>query len=82
MWISNVLIVVNRNNADRNGLLDIAAAVSDTGTTVVNVDEDRFVIEAAAPSAVVPIIMAMEGVTYVRSVFSYLTDDPTPAKAA
>ena len=82
MWISNVLIVVNRNNADRNGLLDIAAAVSDTGTTVVNVDEDRFVIEAAAPSAVVPIIMAMEGVTYVRSVFSYLIDDPTPAKAA
>ncbi len=82
MWISNVLIVVNRNNADRNGLLDIAAAVSDTGTSVIHVDEDHFVIEAAAPSAVVPIIMAMEGVTYVRSVFSYLTDDPTPAKAA
>jgi hypothetical protein len=80
MWISNVLIVVNRNNADRNGLLDIAAAVADTGTDVVNVDEDCFVIEAAAPSAVVPIIQAMEGVTYVRCVFSYLIDPP--AKAA
>jgi hypothetical protein len=82
MWISNVLIVVNRNNADLNGLQDIAAAVADTGTTVINVDEDCFVIEAAAPSAVVPIIMAMEGVTYVRSVFHYLVDSPEPAKAA
>lgn len=82
MWFSNVLIVVNRNNADRNGLLDIAAAVMDTGTSVVNVDEDRFVIEAAAPSAVIPTIQAMEGVTYVRCVFSYLIDEPAPAKAA
>jgi len=81
MWISNVLIVVNRNNADRNGLLDIAAAVADTGTSVLNVDENCFVIEAAAPSAAVPIIQAMEGVTYVRCVFSYLID-PAPAKAA
>jgi acetolactate synthase small subunit len=81
MWFSNVLIVVNRNNADRNGLLDIAAAVADTGTSVVNVDEDRFIIEAAAPSEVIPTIQAMEGVTYVRCVFSYLID-PTPAKAA
>jgi hypothetical protein len=81
MWISNVLIVVNRNNADRNGLLDIAAAVMDTGTSVVHVDEDRFVIEAAAPSEVVPTIQAMEGVSYVRCVFSYLCD-PDRAKAA
>jgi hypothetical protein len=48
----------------------------------VNVDEDRFVIEAAAPSAVIPTIQAMEGVTYVRCVFSYLIDEPAPAKAA
>jgi hypothetical protein len=82
MWISNVLIVVNRNNADRNGLLDIAAAVADTGTSVVHVDEETFVIEAAAPSSVVPTIQAMEGVSYVRCVFSYLCDDPEPLKAA
>ena len=80
MWFSNVLIVVNRNNADRNGLLDITAAVMDTGTSVVHVDEDRFVIEAAVPSAVVPTIQAMEGVSYVRCVFSYLCDPS--AKAA
>jgi len=82
MWMSNVLIVVNRNNADRNGLLDIAAAVADTGTSVLNVDEESFIIEAAAPSEVVGIIQAMEGVSYVRCVFSYLCGDPTPARAA
>jgi hypothetical protein len=82
MWISNVLIVVNRNNADRNGLLDIAAAVADTGTSVVHVDEENFVIEAAAPTGVVPTIQAMEGVSYVRCVFSYLCDDTEPLKAA
>jgi len=82
MWISDVLIMVNRNNADRNGLLDIAAAVADTGTRVVHVDEENFVIEAAAPSGVVPTIQAMEGVSYVRCVFSYLCDDEEPLKAA
>jgi hypothetical protein len=40
------------------------------------------VIEAAAPSAVIPTIQAMEGVTYVRCVFSYLIDEPAPARAA
>jgi hypothetical protein len=82
MWISDVLIVVNRDNADRNGLLDIAAAVADTGTSVVHVDEENFVIEAVAPSDVVAIIQAMEGVSYVRCVFSYLCEHPEPARAA
>jgi hypothetical protein len=82
MWFSNVLIVVNRNNADRNGLLDIAAGVADTGTNVLNVDEETFVIEAAAPSEAVATIQAMEGVSYVRCVFSYLCEKPTALQVA
>jgi hypothetical protein len=82
MWMSNILILVNRNNADRNGLHDIAAAVADTGTDIINIDEERFAIEAAAPAGVVPIIHAMEGVSYVRCVFSYMSDRPEPARAA
>ena len=49
---------------------------------MLNVDEETFIIEAAAPSEVVAIIQAMEGVSYVRCVFSYLCDDPAPARAA
>jgi hypothetical protein len=72
MWMSNILILVNRNNADRNDLLDIAAAVADTGANVIHVDQERFAIEAAAPSCAIATIAAMEGVSYVRCVFNYL----------
>jgi hypothetical protein len=81
MWMSNVLIVVNRNNPDQNGLLDIAAGVAETGACVIDVDEDRFVIEATVPAHELPIIAAMDGVAYVRSVFSYLCDPSSPAAA-
>jgi hypothetical protein len=82
MWMSDVLILVNRQNADRNSLLDIASAVTDTGASVLSVDEEAFTIEAAAPSSVVAIISAMEGVTYVRCIFNYFCEGPTPARAA
>jgi hypothetical protein len=79
MWMSNVLILVNRNNPDRNSLEDIAAAVEDAGASVVAVDEERSAIEAAAPAGAVPVINAMEGVTYVRCVFNYTRE---PARLA
>lgn len=82
MWMSDVLILVNQQNVDRNSLRDIAAAVADTGANVVSVDEQAFTIEAAAPSSVLAVIAAMEGVTYVRCIFSYLCDEPEPARAA
>ena len=82
MWMSDILILVNRKNADRNSLMDIAAAVADTGATVVNIDEELFTIEAAAPAAAVAVIHAMEGVTYVRCIFNYYCDEPAPAHAA
>lgn len=81
MWMCDVLIMVNRNNADRNGLHDIAAAVADTGTRIIDVDEANFAIEATAPATTLPIISAMEGVSYVRCVFTYLCE-PDPLQAA
>jgi hypothetical protein len=74
--MSNVLIMVNRNNADRNELGDIAAAVTDTGASVIAVDENLFAIEATAPAEAVPVIGAMEGVAYVRCVFNYMCGEP------
>ena len=71
MWMSNLLIVVDRNNVDHNELTELAAAIADAGAEVCEVDEDHLTIEASAPAHVVPTISAMEGVTYVRVVFSY-----------
>jgi len=79
MWMCDVLIMVNRNNADRNELHDIAAAVADTGTRIIDVDEASFAIEATAPATTLPIISAMEGVSYVRCVFTYLCEHPLQA---
>jgi hypothetical protein len=70
MWMSNCLIVINRNNDDANGLLDIAAAVREMGA-VVTVDEQQHVIEAALPAQDVPTLQLIPGVSYVRCVFSY-----------
>lgn len=72
MWVSNIFILVNKDNVDRNGLHDIVAAVADTGTDIIHVDDDRFAIEAAAPSGALATIAAMEGVSYVRCAFSYV----------
>jgi seryl-tRNA(Sec) selenium transferase len=81
MWMSNVLIVINRNNADRNSLADLSAAVVETGGHCLNVDAENWVIEAAVPSHEVPTIAAMDGVAYVRGVFTYLCGE-MPEKAA
>ena len=75
MWMSNILIVVNENNADRNGMADLAAAVAETGAQCINVDAACGVIEAAVPAHEVPTIVAMDGVSYVRSVFTYFCNE-------
>jgi hypothetical protein len=80
MWMSECIIVVDRNNVDSNGIADIASAVRELGA-VVQVDELRFVIEATVPAHEIPTVSAMTGVTYVRSVFSYFCGQP-PLKTA
>jgi hypothetical protein len=81
MWMSNVLIVIDRNNPDRNSLTDLAAAVKETGADVINLDEEQLVIEADMPTHEVVVVAAMDGVAYVRNVFSYFKDQ-TPQEAA
>jgi hypothetical protein len=72
MWMSNIYIMINQHNFDRNDLGELCAAVMDTGATIVSVDEQSLLIEATTPSQIVPTIAAMEGVCYVRCIFSYL----------
>jgi hypothetical protein len=71
MWMSDVVIVVNADNADRNGLRDIASAVTDAGATLLDVDETRHVLAATLPAAAVATVWAMEGVTYVRAALTF-----------
>ena len=76
MWMSNIYIMINSRNSDQNSLRDLCSAVSETGATVVSVDEHANLIEAAIASHDVPVIAAMEGVTYVRCIFSYHRNSP------
>ena len=81
MWMSNLYIMVNRDNADHNSLSDLSAAIRETGATLVSVDEQNHLIEAVCPAGEVSTISAMEGVSYVRSSFNYFVDDQ-PREAA
>jgi hypothetical protein len=71
MWMAEVLIVVDRRNADRNALADIAAAVADAGGYLLDTDESNHVLTANVPASAIPDIAAMEGVAYVRPVLNY-----------
>ena len=80
MWMSECIIVVDRNNEDSNSIADLAAAVCQLGS-VLNVDADHHVIEADVPTSEVPTVRAMAGVSYVRCVFNYFCGKP-PRRAA
>jgi hypothetical protein len=82
MWMSNVLIVIDQNNADKNCVADLAAAVAETGATYINIDAACGIIEAAVPAHEVPTVAAMAGVSYVRSVFTYFCDRTSAPRAA
>ena len=77
--MSNIMIVIDQNNADCNCIADLAAAVAETGAAIINIDPACCMIEAAVPSHEVPTIAAMAGVSYVRNVFTYLCDATTRA---
>ena len=81
MWMTDVLVMVNRQNVDRNGLRDIASAVADSGGTNIETDEENHVIAATVPSTAILDVCAMEGVTYCRQVFSYYAGEKDPAAA-
>jgi hypothetical protein len=74
MWMSNIYIMVSQNNHDRNTLGELCTAVTETGATIIAIDEHNLMIEAATPAHEVPTIAAMEGVKYVRCIFTYVVD--------
>lgn len=80
MWMSECIIVVDRNNPDSNNIADIVAAVGDLGQ-VLQCNEHEYVIEAAVPAHEVPVVKAMAGVSYVRCVFNYFCGE-APRKSA
>ena len=80
MWMSECIVVVDRNNADANTVADIAAALKEMGA-VEFVNESQYVIGASVPAHGLPTVHAMDGVCYVRCVFNYFCGQP-PAKAA
>lgn len=83
MWMSNVLIVVDQNNFDHNSLADLTAAVTEAGGKDIIIDDINHVIEAVVASQDVSTIAAMDGVSYVRNVFTYFKgDDPEEAEEA
>ena len=90
MWMSNVLIVVDRNNPDHNSIADLAEAVKMAGGQNVSVDESNQLIEADMPTHEVVLAAAMDGIAYIRSVFTYFrgddngtpTEEQEPSEAA
>ena len=50
MWMSEVIIVVDPRNADRNSLNEIAAALVDAGGCVLEIDEGRGVLTVTVAS--------------------------------
>jgi hypothetical protein len=83
MWMSNILITVDRLSARQSGLIDISAAIASMEeSAVLNVDEQHHVIEASVPAHELPKVKEIAGVCYVRCVFNYFVNGPKPTKAA
>lgn len=71
MWMSEVIIVVDPRNADRNSLNEIAAALVDAGGCVLEIDETRGVLTVTVAAGLLAMVRAMEGVAYVRPTMTY-----------
>ena len=76
--MSDMLIVIDPGHPDRNSLDEVVSALQCMGTTVVEIDTARHVIEAVVPATQVATLHHLGGVSYIRPVFSY----HCPSKAA
>jgi hypothetical protein len=79
--MSDILIVADPNNVDHNKLEQIADAVRHCGGNIESVDAEHCVIEALIDSREIPVVERMEGVSYVRSIFTYHPGSVTEAEA-
>lgn len=71
MQRSNIFVVIDPAHPDQNTLQEIADALRDIGAEIIEVDRHHQIIEAVVATHQIPLIEAMGGVAYVRSVFTY-----------
>ena len=71
MWVSEVLLVIDPRNADRNTADDIAAALHSAGAHAIEIDESGQTVSATMPTSDMSLLQHIAGVSYVRPVHSY-----------
>jgi hypothetical protein len=71
MWMSEILIVVNSKNADKNALHEIAGAVGYLGGSDVAIDDANTTLTATVPCSQVSTVHHIEGVTYIRPTMTW-----------
>jgi hypothetical protein len=72
--MSDIVIVMDKGGAAQ--VDDLVARVTQAGVVVSDADPDNGVIEGTIESTLVKSIEKLEGVKYVRSVFTYVADFP------
>jgi hypothetical protein len=71
MWISEVLLVIDPRNADKNTATDIAAALSSAGAHDVEVGDGGSTVSVTMPTSELSLLQHIDGVSYVRPVHHY-----------
>lgn len=71
MWFSDVLLVIDPRNADKNSASDIAAALVAAGASSIEIDESGATVSATMPTTDLSLLQHIDGVSYVRPVHSY-----------
>lgn len=72
--VSDILIVIDK--AYDNRLDDIVDRLKAMNMHIESVDQDEAVIEGTVPAENLAAIQKMEGVDYVRIVFTYMAEHP------
>ena len=72
--VSDILIIIDPKYDGR--ISDIVANLKSAGVEVSNVNEDEGVIEGTVAAAKIPQVRKIDGVDYVRTVFTYIDHQP------
>ncbi len=73
-YISDIVVVTTDEGGKQ--IDDTLTRLKSEGMEVQNVDKDQGVIEGSCPVAKVKTLDHLPGVSYVRSVFTYIADYP------
>jgi hypothetical protein len=74
-YISEVTIVLDRSYMDQPKTNEAIERLKVLGMSVTNVDEDDSVVEGDIDSAMLGELELLDCVDYVRTVFSYISDN-------